>query len=71
MANTTTPDPREGTGRESIVPPQVDATGNSIVTGKPYLSAFDLQIKEAENRKVTPQPDFNWPNEPAPKPDAL
>ncbi|EPT1451916.1 hypothetical protein ACVOZ6_003504 [Escherichia coli] len=35
MADT---DPRLGTGRESILPPQVDDSGNSVITGNPPVS---------------------------------
>ncbi|EDL8063697.1 hypothetical protein CTA21_16220 [Salmonella enterica] len=35
MADT---DPRLGSGRESILPPQVDDNGNSVITGKPPVS---------------------------------
>ncbi|EJG5414257.1 hypothetical protein NAD41_000858 [Salmonella enterica] len=60
---TTTPavdiDPRAGTGRESIVPPQVDAQGNSIITGKPATTAFDIQIAEAAKRGAPPDPHWD------------
>ncbi|EAM1616309.1 hypothetical protein EU642_21990 [Salmonella enterica] len=56
-ATTTTPDPRAGTGREQIVPPQFDDKGVSIQTGQPYVSAFDVIAKEQP--APTTQPEWD------------
>ncbi|EGC0267586.1 hypothetical protein H8U31_001337 [Salmonella enterica] len=55
---TTTPDPRAGSGRESIVPPQKDKDGISYATGKPYVTGFDIVANEQP--APTAQPDWNW-----------